>query len=270
MQREPQHIRRRCTPRTYQAVDRGERTFEVFVGDDLQPEPGDLLTLEEWDPDEKKYTGHHITRKISYVLNTKRAGFPDDEIVRHGVTVCGTTHPDLNTLKALLHDHYACSIIIEVQDNGKHTVLTGPFYLPPLSAPPLYELGLFDDLDLAKWPIGIYDVTILVFPDPKRDRFVVIDQLINGAVYTDDGSILAIQLDYQALRVGKIKDLTGRQLQVADPMEVKSLQDVEETAENDEMVHMRMDNALSVRVEEELAEMLDGFEDEEEENDYAD
>jgi hypothetical protein len=210
------------------------------------------------------------------VLNTKRAGFPDDEVARHGVTVCGTVHPDLNTLKALLHEHFACAIIIEVQSGGKHEVLTGPFYLPPLSAPPLYELGLFDDLQLEKWPLGIYDITILSFPDPRRDRFILVDQFVNGAVYTEEGDILAVQLDHVALTSGKVKDLTGKQLQMADPIEVKGLQDVEAVVEEvpEDVAPLRMRSTFEQRVEEELDTLLDEVhddeDDEEEGGPYAD
>ena len=278
MKNEPQHIRRRCTPRTYDAVERGEKTFEVFVGDDVHLEPNDLLTLEEWDAEDNKYTGRRITRKISHVLNTKRAAFPDDEVSRHGVTICGTIHPDMNTLRAMLHESYIASIIIERVKDGLHNVLTGPFYLPPMSAPPAYELGLFDDLHPEKWPLGIYDITISLFPDGKRDRFVIIDQLINGAVYTDDGGILSIELDYTALMLGKVKDITGRQLQLADPADVKGLQDVEgddneEVVPSDSMVPMRLNNGLALQVEEELEAMLEEAretERDEEEGFYAD
>lgn len=262
MKNEPQHIRRRCTTRTYDAVERGEKTFEVFVGDDVHLEPNDLLTLEEWDADDKKYTGRRVTRKISHVLNTKRAGFPSDEVDRHGVTICGTVHPDLNTLRAMLHETYIASLIIERVKDGLHNVLTGPFYLPPMSAPPAYELGLFDDLHPEKWPLGIYDITISLFPDPKRDRFVIIDQLINGAVYTDDGEILAVELEHASLLMGKVKDLTGKQLQLADPVEVKGLQDVEEDDSEDvvpseSLVPIRMQDGMSRRVEDELDCLLE-------------
>ena len=262
MKNEPQHIRRRCTTRTYDAVERGEKTFEVFVGDDVQLEPNDLLTLDEWESETKKYTGRRVTRKISHVLNTKRAGFPDDEVARHGVTICGTVHPDMNTLHAMLHETYIASIIIERVKDGRHNVLTGPFYLPPMSAPPAYELGLFDDLHPEKWPLGVYDITISLFPDQKRDRFVIIDHLINGAVYTDDGDILAVELEHASLLMGKVKDLTGKQLQLADPAEVKGLQDVDDdesvdVVPDESLVPMRLQDGMSRRVEDELDSLLD-------------
>ena len=94
MNNEPQHIRRRCTTLTYDAVERGEKTFEVFVGDDVHLEPNDLLTLEEWDADDKKYTGRRITRKISHVLNTKRAGFPRDR----KSTRLNSSHTDISRM----------------------------------------------------------------------------------------------------------------------------------------------------------------------------
>jgi hypothetical protein len=261
-------------------VERGEKTFEVFLGNDFEPQPGDLLTMEEWDPDTNKYTSRGITRKVTHVLNTKRAQFSDDDVQRHGLTVCGLVHPDLNTLRALLHEAYIASVIIERQPDGKQELLTGPFYLPPMSAPPAYEMGLFDDLHAERWPEGIYDITISIYPDPKRDRFVIIDQLINGAVNLEDGSITAIELSYEALLMGKVKDTTGRQLQMADPMEVKSLNDIDDdNVTDDSLLPMRLDDGLARRVDEELDELLEetrgevpeGYDDEDdEEYNYAD
>ena len=231
----PQHIRRRCNTTTFDAVESGAKTFELFVGDDIHLETEDLVTLEEWDPTDKKYTGRKITRRLTYVLNTKEAGIPADELNRYGATICGTLHPDFYSLQSFFNSRFMTGLVLETKEGGSHEVLNGPFYFPPLSSPDFYEMGIYEKLFIEKWPIGIYDVMLLVKPDVPRDRFLIADQHVSGCVYVVDEEgqqgIEGMPLSVQALQIGKVRRSDGKELQLADPDEVKKLTSVDEKVE---------------------------------------
>jgi hypothetical protein len=229
-------------------VESGEKTFELFVGDDIHLEKDDMVTLEEWDPVEQKYTG------------------------RYGATICGTLHPDFYTLQSLFNSRFLTGMILETTGNVHYEILNGPYYLPPLSTPEFYEMGLYERLSIDSWPIGVYDVVLLVRPDLQRDRFTIVDQRVTGCVYvvTEEGQgIEATPLIVQALQIGKTRGLDGRELQLADPEEVKKLTSMEEKA--DLPPDLIISDSLSRGTEDQLRNMLeeegidyDGFYEEEE------
>lgn len=59
------HIWKKCLPEYYHAVRKRTKTFEIRK-DDSDYEVGDILELQEWDG--KEYTGHKISREITYIL----------------------------------------------------------------------------------------------------------------------------------------------------------------------------------------------------------
>lgn len=55
-------------PQYFKRVMDGEKNFEVRLNDrDFQT--GDLVSLNEYDPVNKKYTGNQLDVKITYILN---------------------------------------------------------------------------------------------------------------------------------------------------------------------------------------------------------
>lgn len=59
------HVRKKLLPEYYEAVRLRIKTFELRKDeDDIQP--GDVLELYEWDG--QQYTGHKLTREVTYVL----------------------------------------------------------------------------------------------------------------------------------------------------------------------------------------------------------
>ena len=67
---DPNVIRKKTWPAYFEKVLSGEKRFEVRLAD-FECKEGDLLVLEEWDPETEEYTGRHLTKKIGYTLNTK-------------------------------------------------------------------------------------------------------------------------------------------------------------------------------------------------------
>ncbi len=67
-------------PPFWEAVSRGIKNFEVRKGDrDFQV--GDTLSLQEWDPATKTYTGREIFRTITYILGGGEFGIEKDYVV---------------------------------------------------------------------------------------------------------------------------------------------------------------------------------------------
>jgi len=54
-------------PEFFQAVKRGDKTFEERVND-RGYEVNDTLTLQEFDPDKQEYTGDELVKRVPYLL----------------------------------------------------------------------------------------------------------------------------------------------------------------------------------------------------------
>lgn len=68
-------------PSYFQAAWEGRKTFEVRRDDGRGFQPGDLLHLREWDPEDKAYTGRELTAKVAYVLSGGRFGIEEGYVV---------------------------------------------------------------------------------------------------------------------------------------------------------------------------------------------
>jgi len=60
-------IRKKIWPRYFEDIKSGKKKFELRLAD-FDIKEGDILALEEWDPQKKRYTGRRITKKVNYVL----------------------------------------------------------------------------------------------------------------------------------------------------------------------------------------------------------
>ncbi len=67
-------------PEPYAAVKRGEKLHEVRV-DDRNYQPGDRVTLREWNPSSERYTGDMRCATIGHVTRGPDWGLP------HGICV---------------------------------------------------------------------------------------------------------------------------------------------------------------------------------------
>jgi hypothetical protein len=66
------HHKIKCWPKYFNATTSGQKPFDVRLND-RDSQVDDIVTLEEWDPDTKEYTGRVVTKTITYVLFAERA-----------------------------------------------------------------------------------------------------------------------------------------------------------------------------------------------------
>ena len=59
-------IRKKSWPKDFELINNGRKKFEIRLAD-FEVEAGDTFVLEEWNPDNKEYTGRSIERKVDYV-----------------------------------------------------------------------------------------------------------------------------------------------------------------------------------------------------------
>lgn len=63
-------------PDAFEAVASGDKTFE-WRRSDRNFEPGDIVTLYEWDPTTEQYTGRSICADVGFVLRAPAFGVPE-------------------------------------------------------------------------------------------------------------------------------------------------------------------------------------------------
>ena len=59
-------IRKKVWPEYFEAIFNGKKNYELRLNN-FEINEGDILFLEEWDPQTKSYTGRSIEKKVSYV-----------------------------------------------------------------------------------------------------------------------------------------------------------------------------------------------------------
>lgn len=82
-------IKKKIWPEYFNDVETGKKKFELRLND-FDIEEGDILLLEEWDPETKEYTGRSIEKKVNYILQFK----PDElsfwskkDVEQHGLKI---------------------------------------------------------------------------------------------------------------------------------------------------------------------------------------
>lgn len=66
----------KCWPEVFQDIYIGTKEFEVRKND-RGFKVGDHLHLREWNPKRGEYTGRHIVKRITYILQSQ-FGLPED------------------------------------------------------------------------------------------------------------------------------------------------------------------------------------------------
>lgn len=59
-------IKKKSWPKDFELVLSGRKKFEIRLAD-FDVAEGDVLLLEEWDPQTEKYTGRKIEKRVSYI-----------------------------------------------------------------------------------------------------------------------------------------------------------------------------------------------------------
>lgn len=80
-------IKKKTWSEYFELVLAGKKRFDLRVAD-FDIEEGDILVLEEWDPQTKEYTGRKIEKKVDYILKLGLDDFGQkEEIEKNGLLV---------------------------------------------------------------------------------------------------------------------------------------------------------------------------------------
>lgn len=80
-------IKKKAWPEYFEKVLSGEKTYDLRLAD-WKIEPGDVLLLQEWDPEAQIYTGREISKKVGYVGKTKPNDiWTNEEIDKYGYQI---------------------------------------------------------------------------------------------------------------------------------------------------------------------------------------
>jgi hypothetical protein len=121
-------------PQYFEAVRLGVKTFELRK-DDRGFRVGDVLTLREWNPDSKEFTGRWLTRQIRYIAKGV-FGLPEDMAI--------------------------LSMAAEIVGNGSI-----PSVIPFVdSAPASIATTQGDEKHIHTWPVGFKECAVCGEPKP--------------------------------------------------------------------------------------------------------
>lgn len=80
-------IEKKIWPEFFQKIIDGEKNFELRLAD-FQCNPGDELSLKEWNPKTKEYTGRVLEKEVTHVIKTKDVAFwTKEEIEKYGFQI---------------------------------------------------------------------------------------------------------------------------------------------------------------------------------------
>ncbi len=80
-------IKKKSWPEIFEKVLSGEKKFDLRLGD-FEISEGDILILEEWDPEKEEYTGRKLEKKVGFVLKTKDVEFwPEEDVNKFGFVI---------------------------------------------------------------------------------------------------------------------------------------------------------------------------------------
>ncbi|MEK7174676.1 MAG: DUF3850 domain-containing protein [Patescibacteria group bacterium] len=81
-------IRKKAWPEYFAVVASGKKNYDLRLND-FEINEGDMLVLEEWDPEVKEYTGRKLEKKVTYVGKFKMDNlfWPEKDIKEKGIQV---------------------------------------------------------------------------------------------------------------------------------------------------------------------------------------
>lgn len=79
--------KKRTWPKYFQKILDGEKKYVLRLAD-WDCKEGDVLILQEWAPETKKYTGREIKKKIISIIKTKEITFwSKEEVEKYGFQI---------------------------------------------------------------------------------------------------------------------------------------------------------------------------------------
>jgi ASC-1-like (ASCH) protein len=81
-------IKKKIWPVYFEAILSGKKKYELRLND-FEVKEGDILFLEEWNPETKEYTGRKVEKKVTYVGKFKlnELFWPKEEIEEKGIQI---------------------------------------------------------------------------------------------------------------------------------------------------------------------------------------
>jgi len=80
-------IKKKTWPDYFELIKSGKKRIDLRVNN-FDVKEGDILVLEEWNPETKEYTGRKIEKEIDYVLKFDLDSFNQkEEIKEKGLTI---------------------------------------------------------------------------------------------------------------------------------------------------------------------------------------
>ena len=82
-------IHKKTWPEYFQAILDGKKSFELRLAD-FDIKEGDVLVLEEYNPETKQYTGRKIEKQVKFLAKTKSQKFyTKEQVDEFGFIVIG-------------------------------------------------------------------------------------------------------------------------------------------------------------------------------------
>ncbi|OIO80892.1 hypothetical protein AUJ84_02350 [Candidatus Pacearchaeota archaeon CG1_02_32_132] len=82
-------VKKKVWSKFFEAILSGKKKFELHLAD-FEVKEGDVLVLEEWDPETNNYTGRKISKKVGYVVKTKGQKFwKEEDVENYGYQIIG-------------------------------------------------------------------------------------------------------------------------------------------------------------------------------------
>ena len=74
-------IKKKIWPEYFDLVASGKKNYELRLND-FEIQEGDILLLQEWNPETKEYTGREVEKKVTYVGKFKLDYFGQEEEIK--------------------------------------------------------------------------------------------------------------------------------------------------------------------------------------------
>jgi hypothetical protein len=81
-------IKKKVWPVYFEAIISGKKNYELRLND-FEINEGDILLLEEWDPETQSYTGRRVEKKVTYIgtFQIDKLFWPEDQIKEKGLQI---------------------------------------------------------------------------------------------------------------------------------------------------------------------------------------